>query len=48
MIVMIITYYTSAKGYFMDSSLRIEIMQSDSINHSYIETFSMIRDQMEI
>jgi len=42
------TYYTSAKGSFMDCSLRVEMTQPDSINDIYIETFSMVGKQMEI
>jgi hypothetical protein len=40
--------YTSAKGGFMDRSLRIEMRWPDSINDIDIETFSMTGKQMEI
>jgi hypothetical protein len=33
------TYYTSAKGFFTDCSLRVGIMHPDSINGLYIQTF---------
>ncbi len=42
------TYYTSAKGCFMDCSLRTEMRYPDSIYVLYIETFSTIGKQMEI
>jgi hypothetical protein len=32
----------------MDCSLPVEMMRPDSINDTYIETFSMIGKQMEI
>ena len=40
--------YTSALGYFTDCSLRVEMTCADSINDIYIDTFSMIRKQMDI
>jgi hypothetical protein len=40
--------YTSAKGGFTNCPLRVEKTWLDSINVIYIETFSMIRKQMEI
>jgi len=40
-------YYTSAKGCFMDCSLRVEMTWPDSINDIYIETFSMTGKQMQ-
>ena len=43
-----VTYYTSAKGYFMDCSLPVEKTQPDSMNDIYIETFWLIGKQMEI
>ena len=36
------TYYASAKGYFMDYSLRVEMTWPDSMNDMYIETFPVI------
>jgi len=41
-------HYTSAKGFFMDCSLRVEMMWPDSINDIYIETFLIIGKQMQI
>jgi hypothetical protein len=42
------TYYSAAKGSFIDCSLRLGMMHPDSMNNIYIETFSMIGKQMEI
>jgi hypothetical protein len=42
------TYYTSAKGFFMDCSLLVEMTWPDSMNEIYIETFWLIAKQLEI
>jgi hypothetical protein len=42
------TYNTSAKGCFMDCSLRVEMTQPDSMNDIDIETFWVIGKPMEI
>jgi hypothetical protein len=40
--------YTSANGCSMDGSLRVEMTYPDSMNDTYIGTFSMIGKQKEI